>query len=448
MNFACYSHYSEAEAQSSYRLPIGWGSRRLKFLLAAPVTDGPHTTPDFVSDGVPFLSVDSIQDGELTFDECRFVSKTDHEQFSRKAAPIRGDVLLGKAASTGKIARVKVDFPFSIWSPLALIRPDPSRVDSTFLEFALKSLPVQAQIQVLCTHNTQSNISMEDIPRLLVALAPLTQQTKIAAFLHWKTAQIDALIAKKQNLIATLKEKRLAVITHAVTKGLDGSTTCRESGIPWLGGIPKHWSVIPLGFLMTMAGGMTPSMANGEYWDGTIPWVTPKDMKQARISESIDHVTEKALVNTGLWLVPADSVLIVVRGMILAHSFPTAISDAPVTINQDMKALQCGNQLHVDFLFWCLTGFASVLSNLAQESAHGTRKMETETLKKFAFPVPPITEQRAIADHLKCELANLDDLAAKTATTIDRLTEYRTALITAAVTGQIDVRHIDVPAAA
>ncbi|WP_395706886.1 restriction endonuclease subunit S [Casimicrobium huifangae] len=277
-------------------------------------------------------------------------------------------------------------------------------------------------------------------------LPPFAEQEQIAAFLDWKTGQIDKLIARKKALLEKLKEKRIAVITQAVTQGLNPAAAMRDSGIPWLGKVPQHWRVIPLGFLMTMSGGMTPSMANSDYWDGDIPWVTPKDMKLARISDSIDHLTETALMETSIALIPLNAVLIVVRGMILAHSFPTAINEVPVTINQDMKALRCNEGLEVAYLFWCLNGFAKVLSNLAQESAHGTRKMETETLKKFCIPVPPVNEQVAITAALQTHLHRLDQLADATESTVDRLTEYRAALITAATTGKIDVRNVVVPA--
>ncbi len=212
--------------------------------------------------------------------------------------------------------------------------------------------------------------------------------------------------------------------------------------------MPAHWEVIPLGFLITMSGGLTPSMGSPEYWDGDIPWVTPKDMKQPKISDSIDHVTEIALEKTALALIPINTILVVVRGMILAHSFPTALTERPVTINQDMKALRAGEKLEVDYLYWCLTGFGRVFSALAQESAHGTRKMETETIKKFAFPLPPRNEQREIARHLDEEMKRLDDLWLAAERTIARLAEYRTALITAATTGRIDVRGLKIPRSA
>ena len=146
-------------------VPEHWEVRRLKSLLAQPITDGPHLTPSFLGNGVPFLSVDSIQNGELVFKNCRYISADDHAEFSRKAAPGWNDILLAKAASTGKLARVKVSFPFSIWSPLALIRANPTETQPAFLEYALKDVAAQAQIETSCTLNTQKNISMEDIPK-------------------------------------------------------------------------------------------------------------------------------------------------------------------------------------------------------------------------------------------------------------------------------------------
>ena len=131
--------------------------------------------------------------------------------------------------------------------------------------------------------------------------------------------------------------------------------------------------------------------------------------------------------------------------MILVHSFPVAIADNLVTINQDMKALHCEGKLFNRFLVRCLSGFASVLIRFAETSAHGTKKLETGTLKKFVLPVPAIHEQHEIVEWLERQLTNLEHLRSITSQTIDRLTEYRTALITAATTGKIDVRDVRIP---
>jgi len=128
--------------------------------------------------------------------------------------------------------------------------------------------------------------------------------------------------------------------------------------------------------------------------------------------------------------------------MILAHSFPVAITDSAVTINQDMKALAAGKQVDAEFLLWLLTGIRSVFVSLTDESAHGTRKLESEIVSKIRLPTPPLGEQAAIADFLDHETAKIDALVAKVETAITRLQEYRTTLITAAVTGKIEVREV------
>lgn len=444
MRYPTYQQFSPPRWPGTEAAPVGWEVRRLKFAVTCnDEALSEATDPDYEMAYVDISSVDLVN-GITTVETLPF-----EEAPSRARRIVRdGDTIISTVRTYLKAIAAIEEPPDNmiVSTGFAVVRPL-GFIDSGFLGYALQGTGF---IDAVVANST--GVSYPAInPTTLVCL-PLgypedkKEQQQIAAFLDWKTGQIDALIDRKKELLEKLKEKRIAVITQAVTKGLNPAAPMRDSGIPWLGQVPKHWEVIPLGFLMTMSGGMTPSMANSEYWEGDIPWVTPKDMKQARISDSIDRLTDTALTETSISLIPVNAVLIVVRGMILAHSFPTAVTEGPVTINQDMKALRCGHQLEVEYLFWCLTGFARVFSALAQESAHGTRKMETETIKKFRFPVPPLTEQTAIAEALEVRLRRLDQLAESTECTIDRLTEYRTALITAATTGKIDVRKIKTPA--
>ena len=133
-------------------------------------------------------------------------------------------------------------------------------------------------------------------------------------------------------------------------------------------------------------------------------------------------------------VLPAGTVLVVVRGMILAHSFPVAVTEVPVTINQDMKALTSRHDLAQIFLYWCLVGLGKRLVSLCDESAHGTRKLETATLGSLPIPLPPLAEQEAIAGFLDRETGRIDKLVAKKRLLLERLQEYRTALITRTVT--------------
>lgn len=287
----------------------------------------------------------------------------------------------------------------------------------------------------------------ELIHRFWAAWPDASEQGAIVGFLESQTAKIDGLIARKRVLITKLKEKRDALIWRTVTSGLpaeDAETTSppsdRPCGFEWIDDVPQHWRIVPLGYVARFRGGATPDKSEPEYWDGVIPWVSPKDMKRARLFDALDHVSQDALDETALAIIDPGAVLIVVRGMILAHSFPVATAEVPVTINQDMKALIADQAMDPRFLAWVLTGSARALVMLADESAHGTRKLETAVLAKYPVAVPPLDDQRAIVTYLDQETEKLDRLAAKVETAIDRLREYRAALITAAVTGQIDVR--------
>lgn len=165
--------------------------------------------------------------------------------------------------------------------------------------------------------------------------------------------------------------------------------------------LPSGWVAARLPDLCSISGGSTPSKGKADFWGGSIPWVSPKDMKRDVIADAIDHVSEQALVQTSLSLVPTGSVLIVVRGMILAHSFPTAITAVPVTINQDMKALSPRVKEMAPYLALICRGFKREILSMVERSTHGTCKLETAKLLAWQFGLPPLAEQLRIVARVK-----------------------------------------------
>jgi type I restriction enzyme S subunit len=189
-----------------------------------------------------------------------------------------------------------------------------------------------------------------------------------------------------------------------------------------------------------ISSGATPDTGKPDFWDGDIPWVSPKDMKLDEIGDSEDHVTSLALSTGPLKLIDSGAVLVVVRGMILVHSFPVAVTSRSVTINQDMKALRCRKAIDPYFLRDYFRGTEAQIVSLADTSAHGTRKLESDVLGRFEICVPPLTEQRAIVSHIAAENAKFDALGAATERTIGLLRERRGALVAAAVSGEMERR--------
>jgi type I restriction enzyme S subunit len=201
---------------------------------------------------------------------------------------------------------------------------------------------------------------------------------------------------------------------------------------------PPHWEVKPLGYLFDSVGGATPSKDQEAYWAGSIPWVSPKDMKVAVITDSEDHISDRALKETRLALLPPSVVLIVVRGMILSHTIPVAMTAREVTINQDMKGLFARRGLLPEYLAHLLRAISPVLFATIEESGHGTRCLRLDLWRNILVGVPPQEEQRRIIDLIHRKTAQIDALIAKKQRQIGLLGEKRQALINQAVAKGLD----------
>jgi type I restriction enzyme S subunit len=453
VRFPAYPTYKPSGVEWLDEVPEHWDVKKLGY--SARLQGGyAFASDNFDSEGVPVVRMNNLKRGVLDLSEASCIAP---EKCLSSFALAKGDLLwgmsgsIGETGSLGNFARVRSsDVPAQLNQRVGRFSFVGEISTPNFLSYVIQTKLFYDQILLRATGTAQFNVSSEQVQSVTLPLPPAVEQRLIAAFLDRETGQVDRLVVKKRELIERLREKGTALISRAVTRGLPPTVAraarlpkdlpLRPSGVDWLGDMLAHWELVPLGYLVRFSGGATPDKSNSAYWDGSIPWVSPKDMKVARIADSEDHVSPEALDDSALRLIPVDSVLIVVRGMILAHSFPVARTTAPVTINQDMKAVACGKRVTAHFLSWSFIGFAKTFVSFTNESAHGTRKLETRTLTRFPFLLPPLPEQAAIAAYLDAETAKLDALVDKVEEAVERLQEYRTALITAAVTGKIDVR--------
>ena len=174
-----------------------WEVKRLRAIVQTPVTDGPHLTPRFFDDGIPFLSVNNLVGNRIDLTDLRFISQQDHEVFSRKCKPQRDDILLGKAASVGKVAIVELDCEFNIWSPIALIRVSTDHA-ARFIYYQLQSADLISQITLLTNSSSQGNIGMGDIEKLTLKLPPLPEQTAIASVLTEMDGELAGLTQRRE----------------------------------------------------------------------------------------------------------------------------------------------------------------------------------------------------------------------------------------------------------
>jgi type I restriction enzyme S subunit len=442
MSFPAYSEYKESGDEWLGKVPEHWQALALSRVLAAPVTDGPHTTPEFLDDGVPFLSVDGIQDGKLYFEGCRYVSFEDHKEFSKKAAPKYNDLLMGKAASIGKIARVTENIEFSIWSPLALIRVNKGQCSPEFLEFCLKSSELQHQVLLASNSNTQLNIGMKDIPKLRIPLPAVQEQTQIARFLDHETARIDALIEEQQRLIELLKEKRQAVISHAVTKGLDPTVPMKDSGVEWLGEVPAHWAVSPLKFLVEekVAGPYGASLTKAMYTYSGYRVYGQQQVISDDFSIGDYYISEEKFSEMQRYVVFPGDVLVSVMGTIGRVSVVPVGVEVGI-INPRLVRYKFASSKMVPEFVKILLMSLRYQSRLREESQGSTMEgLNMVILGALPLVSPPLDTQYSIVAFVKNYDSNFNELVSQATSAVDLLQERRSALISVAVTGKIDVR--------
>ncbi len=212
----------------------------------------------------------------------------------------------------------------------------------------------------------------------------------------------------------------------------------RDSGETWLGPLPIGWRTARLKHLASLVGGGTPAKENVGFWSGTIPWVSPKDMKAQVIVDTEDKITEEAVAGSATRIVGAGTVLIVVRSGILNHTIPVALAGVPAAINQDLKAILHGPDLVPRYLATVIEGHQPVLLVKWRKEGATVESLELDLIKNTRFPVPSLQEQRAIAAFIDRETAKIDALIARKERLIDLLQEKRAALIARMLTKGLD----------
>jgi type I restriction enzyme, S subunit len=291
----------------------------------------------------------------------------------------------------------------------------------------------------------QMSLRFEDFKTITSILPPIEEQRAIVHFLDYKCAQINSFIQKKKRLIELLKEQKQVIINQAVTRGLNPNVRLKPSGVEWLGDIPEHWEVRKFKNFANFFSGGTPSKSIENYWKGHIPWASPKDMKQALISTTTDNISEHALRETNSKLLPKGSLLIVVRSGILRRIIPTAITKCELTFNQDIKGV-CVEQslINSQYILLLIQGYNNILLRKWRKIGATVESLEFDWMRNTYFSIPPLHEQLIIIKHLEDQTRSLEDSITNIEKQIALIQEYRTRLISDVVTGQIDVRNIEV----
>jgi len=337
---------------------------------------------------------------------------------------------------------------------LTILRPNEEFVFGNYLFYALVSRHSAYQFYLAANGVTRFGLTYQGTKNIRIAFPPIVEQQQISAFLDWKTGQIDALIAKKKELLEKLKERRLAVITQAVTKGLNPAAPLRDSGIPWLGQVPGHWEVKRLRFAVgRIEQGWSPQCDNQPADDEA--WGV---MKVGCVNgDEFDSLENKALP---LDLEPMPEYELHPEDILISRANTKELlgSAAIVPDNVRTKLLLCDKLFRLrpatgvdaEFLT-CYLRTPAARYQYEREATGSSGSMQNigqSTIKNLVVVLPPLDEQKSIFQHIRSTVEKLDGLMQRTETAVARLTEYRAALITAATTGKIDVRQVVIPSLA
>ena len=286
----------------------------------------------------------------------------------------------------------------------------------------------------------QIELSKEGLLATTFIFPPLTEQNAIAKFLNRETAKIDELITEFEKLVTLLAEKRRAVINHAVTYGIFPNVELRDSGIGWIGKIPLDWEIVKIKYVSRLGNGSTPLRDNKDYWDGgTFPWLTSTVVNENIIGEPQQFVTKQALQECHLPIVRPNSVLVAITGQGKTRGM-SGILQYTATINQHLAFISPElNLLNPGFLHLYLSSVYEVLRAISEGSGSTRGAITIEQLSEFPVILPPLKEQLKIVAYLEAETAPIDQLGKNIQETIQLLQERRSALITAAVSGKIQV---------
>ena len=448
MSFPRYPNYKDSGVKWVGDVPANWEMISIRRLIAAPLWNGIFKKKEEFGAGVLLINVFDIyrSDFKIDFDSLDRVKCNQSEASNYDVLP--GDLLFVRSSLKQEgiaVVAMAGSCPEPVVYECHLIR---ARLNGQVLKprfgsYVMNSAVYRSTMVAKAKITTMTTIDQEAILSTQLPIPSILEQSLIAAFLDREAAKIDGLVAEQRRLMELLKEKRQVVISHAVTKGLNPHAPMKPSGIEWLGEVPEHWTVIPIRLVAKLESGHTPSRSHPEYWeDCTVPWFTLADVWQIReakaeyIYETKEKVSEVGLANSSARLLPRDTVILS-RTASVGFS---AIMGVAMATTQDFANWICGPRLQPEFLLYALKSMQGEFRRLMMGSTHNTIYMPD--IQSLRFVLPPRNEQAAIVKYVRIKTKEFDTLTAEAQRAIDLLKERRTALISAAVTGQIDVRGL------
>jgi len=438
-----YPKYKDTGVDWLGEIPAHWRLHQLRRVIEKFV-DYRGATPEKVPNGIPLITAKNIKKGIIDFELSQeFIKEEDYNSWMVRGFPEFGDVLVTTEAPLGESAQI-IDQEIALAQRIILLKANKNHISNDYLKYYFVSDFGCGELWSRATGSTAIGIKASRLKETLITAPPLKEQKTITSYIDRETAYIDTLISKKECLITLLQEKRAALISHAVTKGLDPDVSMKDSGVEWLGEVPKEWKVRKLKHVAKV------NLSNVD-----------KKIKEYEDSVKLCNyvdVYNNDYINSDLNFMKATASPNQIEKFALREGDVLITKDSeswediavPAYVPSDFDDVICGYHLAQIQPDPAVVNGEYIFRSFSSISLNYQFKVEANGITRFGigkyqidnslFLVPPINEQKTIAFFLDCESIKIDSLILKIREAIEKLQEYRTALISAAVTGKIDVR--------
>jgi type I restriction enzyme S subunit len=455
-NYQGYQKYKDSGVEWLGNIPEHWEVKALRYVKSIDknaFVDGPFgsnlKTIHYVTIGDVFvIESEFATRGKLVEEELKQITQEHFLTIQRSSAK-GGDIIIAKIGAYFGLNNIlpTLSKPAVVSGNSLKLSINTNICCTKFIHYLLLHLKKSGAIDLQVSITAQPALSLGGMNQLKSSIPPLNEQEKIAQFLDYKTKQIDELIKKKETLIEKLDEKRTALISHAVTKGLDSSVPMKDSGIEWLGDIPEHWIICRVKNLAkTITKGTTPSTEGQTFTEFGIRYIKAENIFNNKIILEpeffISEETDKILKRSRL---EEKDILFVIAGATIGKTAIVYENYIPANTNQAVSLIRPNRRVLPEFLhLWLQSDYTeNILKTFSVQSAQPNISMEK--LGDILVCLSPLNEQKQIAEYLDQKTTQIDQQKAKIKEAIELLKEYRTSLITNAVTGKIDVSQIAVP---
>ena len=432
-------------------LPSHWINKRLSYLARedkSAFVDGPFgsdlKSSDYIDSGVPLIQLNNIRDSKHVMQNLKFITEEKKLQLNRHLA-IPGDVVIAKMADPVARSAVVRDYfyEYVIVADCVKMSPNLHLVNLEYLVWAINCDYVRINAELVATGTTRIRVNLGELKKLKIPYPPLDEQQKIANFLDHETAKIDTLIAKQQQLIQLLKEKRQAVISHAVTKGLNPDAPMRDSGVEWLGEVPAHWVARRLKHTSKLQSGIPKGKDLTGKNSIAIPMLRVANVQDGYLNLDDVHTMEIEPDQLERYTLEKGDVLMneggdndkLGRGTVWQCEIVPCIHQNHVFVIRphSIEAAWLDLVTRASYAKFHFFRVSKQSTNLASISS--------TNIKETPLIIPPEIERIEIMNYVKRKIDAFENAEVKCSAQIELLQERRTALISAAVTGKIDVRN-------